>query len=267
MSLGLAHYLLSYIYARSQMTSLAASPQTALPLLAFFGIGAGFYHFEFPLVVFFCIHHVFNETYISTGKSDSGLNSSKHSIDEGIRRLYLFAKLMVHLFFYLCLLRHYAVLNEINANIYLCGFIASYALFTFSLFKMRRSMSTAALIDQGAFEILMPILVFLSSLYKVPFLVIVCYHFIFWCFVPLPKLLEKGRANARNYLLLNAVFTTVFLAISPIGFIPYGMSGSVFFNQFLFWSNLHIATSFALSRSHPGWITRWFYPAPGASSA
>lgn len=145
-----------------------------------------------------------------------------------------------------------------NSAWLLGGYAVSLCMFLIALVRVRKSFDRVSLIENRSLEIGSILLVVLSYYVQIGFLEVVCYHFVFWCFLPLPKLGQKGNGPGFQYLLMTAGATGVFLLLSPLGFRTYEIIASVFFNQFLLWSYIHVVSSFALSRSNPQWIARWF---------
>jgi len=63
-SFGFTHYVMALIYSKRQFSELLAQPLALLTLLSVTLFGAGLYLFQFPLLVFFAVHHAFNEAYV-----------------------------------------------------------------------------------------------------------------------------------------------------------------------------------------------------------
>jgi hypothetical protein len=249
-SLAMAHFSLSYVYAKRQFTQLFMAPVPLIPIAVVVGLAAGLFAYGFSLVFYFWIHHIFNETYLMGRNSPTG--------DRTEERLFRASTLVVHSFAYFAVLNHTNVLKDIDPAYFYWGFAFSYILFLYSLYKVKSTIPRASFIDNCAFELFLPLLVVFSLYREISFYSVICYHVVFWCFIPLPNLLKAGADKARNYIVLNIGLTVLFIALSPIGFVNYPLKGSFFFSQFILWSFLHISTSFALSRSQPAWITRWF---------
>ena len=66
LSIGFGHYLLSLWYARQKLVKVASDWNTALPMAAAVAGGAALYLGSFPLIIYFAVHHVFNEVYLTT---------------------------------------------------------------------------------------------------------------------------------------------------------------------------------------------------------
>ncbi len=257
-SLGLGHYMLSLFYARPQIKRLFMNNDYARPLVVVIAIGLFAHAISFPLILFFMIHHVCNEVY-----SVNGIGSSVSGAE--CKRLQR-AAAGLHIFFYLVVLQSQWPINQIYSGMLVFGTVVTAALFLHSLKKLSPFLTRTQLIEASGFEALVLALAIMSFWVKIPFLVIICYHFVLWCFLPLPRVLKRGRPAAINFLALTFACTLLFFLLSPLGFVSYPIPGSLFYQQFLFWSYVHIASSFAFSRSHPEWIVRWFWPTQPAQS-
>jgi hypothetical protein len=250
-SLGFGHFALSLFYARHQAGQLLTNRQFAIPLILTTLLGMGLYFRQFPLVFVFAVHHVCNEVYLM-GRTLPGIQVRD-------KELFRWSTMLLHAFAYLTILRGYGAVAEMNPALLLTGYVVSLCLFLFALLRIRKSFDRISLIDNCSLEIGSILLVALSFVVQIGFLEVVCYHFVFWCFLPLPKLGQRGNGPVLSYLLLTAGATGLFLFLSPLGLRDYEIVGSVYFNQFLMWSYIHVVSSFALSRSHPQWISRWFW--------
>src|SRR5208282_6423635 len=62
--LGFTHYMMAAIYSRRQLQEAYAQPLSLVPVLALAVFGIGFYSLQFPLLIFFALHHAFNEAYV-----------------------------------------------------------------------------------------------------------------------------------------------------------------------------------------------------------
>lgn len=220
-----------------------------LLLLSFGGL---LYLTDFSLVIFFGIHHVFNEVYL--------VNRSLAQEDNRSFIFYRTASIVLNFFIYFVILRDQPGLQFINPDILLGGLIASYVVFAFSLLRIKKHLNGRELIDSFAFELIGLGLVVLSYFVRIGFIEIVLYHFIFWVFYPIQKFNSLGKAPLFQYLGLTLFCTVLFLVLSPVGVFNYPQSGSIFYSQFVLWSYIHITSSFALSSAHPAWITRLFKP-------
>ena len=251
-SLGFGHYLLSIVYARGKVRAFLVSPLAALPLLLAVLIALGLYASKFSLLVYFGLHHIFNEVYLV------GRNTPEPASPAQSR--FRASALMLHLFIYCTLLRRLDPFNDIAAQYWFAGCILAYCAFFFSLYQVRAGMSRARLVDNSALEIAAILLLIFVPPDKVSLITVVCYHFILWIFLPLPQLSRAGDSAVGKYLLATAILTGIALLLSPLGPMEYPIRQSSFRDQFYLWSYIHITSSFVLSRNHPVWITRWAQP-------
>lgn len=270
MSLGLGHYLLSVIYAQRQISQAFVQPHSAKTLVALLLLGSTLYLCHFPLVIFFGLHHVFNEVYIVnrviTNEQTPGARTFRTS---GV---------VLNFFIYFVVLRkdpdlqnlafelqkldflNTSALKSVLTNVLLTGFIGSCVFFVVSLWNVKPRLKGAKLIDGFAFEVIGLGLVVVSFYVQILFLHVVFYHFVFWVLYPIAKISKQGRKPLARYFVETFASTALFLALSPIGISAYVLHGSFFFRQFFLWSYLHITSSFAFSNAHPNWIVRWFRP-------
>ena len=249
-SLGLAHFGLSFVYARSRITALSVHPRSALTVLAIGAVGVALYFDHFPLVILFAMHHAFNEAYLPRSGLEPG--SANESRLKGSASL-------LHLCLYLALLRDAQYLRSIDASLLLAPLLVAWAIHAYWLVRLRGSLGRRGLVEHLGFELLVLGLVGASFFIEIGFLDVVLYHFVLWSLVPLPGLARRGSDHAvARYLAANAGLTVGFLALSPAGPLDYPMAGSLMLSQFLFWSYVHFTTSVALSRAHPTWLTRLF---------
>jgi hypothetical protein len=63
-----------------------------------------------------------------------------------------------------------------------------------------------------------------------------------------------------RYAGLTVVCLAGFFLLSPIGLFPTRTGNSVFAQQFILWTYVHITASFFLSNAHPEWIVNLFRP-------
>src|SRR2546429_8270826 len=108
-SVGFSHYLLGAIYSRQQFREAYAQPLSLFPVLVLAIFGIGLYSLQFPLLIFFALHHAFNEAYVlkqTTPGDDSAISPFRSSA------------FMLHLFLYFILLRRSQSLGIIELNIF-----------------------------------------------------------------------------------------------------------------------------------------------------
>ena len=272
LSIAFGHYLISILYSKRQIGQAFTQPHSALALLVLLMLGSTLFVTEFNLVIFFAIHHVFNEVYLT-----NHLLTKKDSARAVMLRV---SGLIVHLLIYFILLRgdrrlmflHGEHLSFLTRDTVIAALVVAYLFFAISLYLMRQQLKGTKLISCCGFEVVALIVVAATYHWnvKIRFLDIVLYHFMFWMAFPMVKTVQQGVAPTVRYVVLTVVCTGVFLLVSPIGVVHYDMFESarpylslektVFFQQFILWSYLHITATFALSSANPGWIARWFSP-------
>jgi len=258
-SLGFSHYAMALYYSRHRAAQVLGQPPSYLPLAMVLMLGGLLYWRDFSLVIYFAAHHVFNEVYllkysrrVETRPEISWLRTSS---------------LFLNLFTYLVILQDQRALGFLNPMVLYGGLALSIVSFAYVLMGIRPSMTRRELIDASAFEVIGVLLVGLSFFVHITFLQIVCYHFVFWILYPMEKIGAGGSGELARYLGWTAGLTAFFFALSPVGVLRHPLYAPLFVPQFLLWSYIHITTSYALSSSHPGWITRWFQPQRDPSSA
>lgn len=248
-SLGFAHYLVALLYSRNQIIGVFRQSQAVVPLLSLALLGTFLYLSKFSLLIYFALHHAFNEAYV--------LN---HTLPKGDPRVKAFraSSVLLHVLLYFTLLRHTPVLSFLPDELLFGGLVVSYALFFYRLSVIRDHMNLKMLIENCGLEVAGLGLLAASFFVDIGFLQIVLYHFIFWTLYPVPKLMTAGNATLIRYTATTSVVIVGFLLISPIGVGDYVLANSTFSDQFRLWSFIHITTSFALSASHPSWIVELF---------
>jgi hypothetical protein len=255
-----AHYFLSLLYSQRQIRCVFSRPASLPPLAGLALGGTALYLADFPLVIYFAFHHVFNEVYLlerAVGPSDDA-EAAKALRTSGA---------VLNFFIYFVLLRDLSELKFVNQQFLFGGLAVSYGVFFYNLHRLGRSMKTSALVDNCIFEIIGLFLIGASFFFGFILLHLVFYHVVFWGLYPIPKMWRQRTGEIWRYVGMNAVLTLFFLLLSPLGF--GGLYGAhlIFLRQFGLWSFIHITASFALSNAHPNWITRWFDPRYAPASA
>jgi len=251
-SLGFSHYAMALYYSKPQAARVLGEPSCYPPLAIVLLFGGLLYWRDFSLVIYFAAHHIFNEVYLLK-------HSTRVETHPEFTRLRT-SSLLLNLFLYLVILRDDPELRFLNPSLLYGGLALSIAGFVYYLTAVRPSMTRHELIDASAFEVIGLLLLGLSNFVTITFLQIVCYHFVFWIMYPMGKIRAGGHGELARYLGWTAVLTAFFFSLSPIGVLQNSLYTPFFFSQFILWSYIHITISYALSSSHPGWITRWFQP-------
>jgi len=251
-SLGFSHYAMALYYSKHQAARVLGQPSSYLPLVIITVLGGALYWRSFSLVLYFAAHHMFNEVYLMK-------YSNRVESHPGISRLRT-SSLLLNLFVYLVILRDHRDVRFLDPMMLYDGLALSIISFVYCLMSVRPSMTRHELADASAFELIGLLLVGLSFFTPITFLQIVCYHFAFWIVYPMKKIRAGGNWRLAGYLGWTAGLTAFFFALSPIGALRLPLVAPHFSSQFMMWSYIHITISYALSASHPGWITRWFKP-------
>lgn len=253
-ALGFVHYLLGLLYARRQTIQVLAQPHSRIPAVLVLGLGAALYYQNVPLYIYFAIHHAFNEVYV---------RDPLHAHLDGAARRRTTA-VVFHASAYMLILT--AQKLPAPALILVASIVVgSFAAYMLDLVRIRAKLGWAGLADLCTIEIVIIALVPIAFFYQFQFIEVVLYHFLFWAVYPLVRMLERrggGVGPVAGYLGLTLGALAVFWFISPAGSPHYKVPVELYYDQFVFWSYVHITLSFALSRAHPDWITRWFSPRP-----
>ncbi len=251
LSLGFGHYLLSLWYARAKFATVASVWSTALPMMAAIAGGAALYFGRFPLVVYFAVHHVFNEVYVS---SDILKNLSDRQ-----QVIYRASAIPLQTLLYFYILRTEPPIRFMNHDVLLASLIVAYVCYFNVLVWLRKSLAARELVELSILEIVGLGVVAVSFFVPIRFLDVVCYHFVFWWFYPAVKLAAKSRSAVFAYATQTASLVAVSFLLSPAGLIgDYPFRDSIYLKQFILWSHIHITSAFFLSAAHPAWIRRWF---------
>ncbi len=248
-SFGLAHYLLSFYYATGRMRNLVASPTLALPLVSLGLLLLVVYFLEFPLEIYFGIHHACNEGYLRRYHRQANAAAD--------RQLAAFRTLF-HLAAYMCILRYNAYVGQVP-EVWLWLFLGvSGVLYARQLMVTNQSLQGLSRLKDSSVEWLMLGVVGLSLLVKITFLQMVMYHFVLWTIVPVPVLRAAGTHKLIEYALLSVGVLGLFAALTITQLGSSLVPLSSVYSQFYFWSYVHITASFALSAAHPDWIVQLF---------
>lgn len=252
---GFAHYLLSFYYARAGIKTILASPTMQLPLASLAALLGVIYFLDFPLEIYFGVHHACNEAYLK--RRASGVRSDSCGQLNAARALLQLAA-------YFCILRHDPMVGQLPV-----GFLGVFLgiAFTIYLVQLRaarpQSRDTLAwMLKESGVESIALLVVGLSFFVEITFLQIVMFHFILWTVVPLPAMRQKGANQLAEYGLLTAGALLFFIVLTMSQLFSSYFSLSFFYSQFIIWSYIHITTSFALSSAHPQWIVQLFRAPP-----
>lgn len=242
-SVGFAHYLLALYYASAQLRAAAhAGPQ----LLSVAGLGVlslFLYQIDFPLVVYFGLHHALNEAYGRGRSTDTARLAAAAAVFQGVA--------------YATVLRFVPQFAGVDQIWIWAAFTLAGLWFAVELYQTR-----ALRFDLCAPEIATAMLVVISLFVQPTFVQFVLYHFMLWVLLPVERLSARGENAVLRYAALSIVVTGLCLLVSPIGPPALRLPIAWFNEQFLFWSYAHITLSFALSDAHPAWLVRLFRAGP-----
>ncbi len=259
-SLGFGHYLLALVYSRRQIKQIATTPHALAPLAMIIAMGTFLYLKQFPLYIYFGVHHVFNEVYLR--------RRSLIPDDAPTANRFTAAAVILHFVAYFLLLRARPIADSGYLPLVLTILVLAAAGYGYGLMRLRSALTRAQVVDLCAFELTVLALVPVAFHYPFTLEQIVCYHFLFWMLYPLHRFRSRGRgAGVAPYVLMTAASVALFLLVSPLGPAAYQIPVRVFMEQFVLWSYVHITISFAVSTSHPDWIVRWFQPRIAAPRA
>jgi hypothetical protein len=249
-SIAFVHYGLALYYSRRRILAVAQNTSSLVPALLVLSGGGVLYASQFSLLVYFGVHHIFNEVY---------LLDRKFPVTEGEQRRGLrIAAVFLNAAIYATLLRHYSELAWIEPAFLLGSLFLFYGLFFYRLNLLRPVLGVKGMIDSSVFEAFGLVLVLSSFFVRFDLNHIVLYHFIFWSLYPIEKFKKLGDGALWRYAAISVVMVTGFVLFSPVGAAGGTVSENLYYQQFIFWSYAHITLSFVLSDAHPAWITRWF---------
>ncbi|MAB80828.1 MAG: hypothetical protein CMJ89_15880 [Planctomycetes bacterium] len=245
-----SHYILAVLYARPKILSLGSDPRYRLPLLIVALIGATAYLSGFPIVIFFGLHHAFNEVYLLDRQCDSRELPGHAKVRT--------ADLFTRLFVYFTIVRHHNHMTWIADELLFAGLAASSLAYVYLLICEQPSITRA--LRTASFQLIGLAMVAVSFFADIEFLMIVLYHVVFWIFYPLMKISKAGASAITRYLVATFGITAIFLLISPLSALPFSLTAEAFNHQLVVWAFVHITLSLPLSTAHPEWIVRWFRP-------
>ena len=247
-SFGFTHYLLAMRYSTSQLRRVAAVPTQLLSLLGLVLVGVALYQSNFPLLLYFAVHHALNEAYGRRSPVGSVVPSSRLTASAAL----------FHGLAFLTVLRWTSELTPLDPLWLWCALGAAGLLLAWSVREVRGAASAGRLLELCAPEVTSAALVILSLFARVTFLEFVLFHFVLWAALPVERIRARGATALGEYLGLSAAMTGVFVLLSPLGPPATRIGLTAFGEQFVLWSYLHISLSFALSDAHPVWAIRLF---------
>ncbi len=251
-SMGFVHYVLALRYSTRQLAQATTSLSHGLALLALIFLAASLYIGNASLVVYFGIHHAFNEAY-------------RHARDDdrAPRAPALFLQAAAFAF----ALQGDGSLVGTNPTVVAAVFASAIAVYAVWIMRNVGLATLPRLARICAPELAAILLALASLVVRIEFLHVVLYHFAVWSILPVQHIRSRGRYSLTGYVTASVLMTVGFLALSPIGPEAIRINPVRFTNLFLLGSYAHITLSFALSDAHPDWMIRIFRAGPGRGPA
>jgi hypothetical protein len=250
-SVALGHYILSLIYSRKQVAQVCSQPSSMVPFAGLLLCSVLLYLGEFPLIILFGIHHVFNEVYL--------LNRTLKLHDGPDAAALRTASIVVNFLLYIATVRRYPELQFINHAFLFAGVAVACIVFLVVLLKAGKLLSASQLLDCCIFEVVGLALLAVSFYHRINVYHVVLYHCTFWGVYPLQKMARQGGGEVARYAGLNIAALFAGFLISPLSFLhAFRLSDMHWDAVFRLSSIIHIMMAFGLSTAHPAWITKWF---------
>ncbi len=253
-----SHYLLALGAAGSHIKSLLVDRERylllAFLLLLYCGLTLqAIPHLSeahiLPLLIYFGIHHVFNDVYVLQGT----LKNSSHPDYSFLiaARLALNFSCYLVVFWQIVFPRGNALALNVQIGYFLL--MLSTAALILALYRARNLLDKAAFFDIITFEAI-AILVAIFFAGRVSFLDIIFYHLVFWLMYPVRKNISVQRHLAVKSLLKNVAWTLVFFLATPAARLGIGFS----IPGWLVAANLvgyfHITSSLVISKLNPRFL-------------
>ena len=253
---GFAHYLLSFYYARAGIRTSLRNPLMFLPLVSLGALLAMVYFLQFPLEIYFGLHHACNEGYLRQNNSPVARNNARQLAA---------TRALFHLAAYLCILRSDPMISRLPEPFLWSFLLLAIVLYLNQLRVTHPEANTGAswVLKQSGVELVVLLLLGLSFFTQITFLQVVMYHFVLWTIMPVRVMKHQGTGQLAEYGLLTVGTLLFFIVLITNQFFSNALNLSFYYSQFILWSYIHITTSFALSSAHPQWIVGLFRePAP-----
>jgi hypothetical protein len=243
-SIIITHYFVALIYSRRRVVRSSQRPRTLVPLLGL-TLGSWFlYRDQVSLVVYFGVHHVFNEVFWP---------ASQPPTDRGFVRVLQGVRVALNACLYLAILRRHPDLAWLDMGWLGVAIVPLIGVYLVLLVRLASILGWSAIVDLASLEGLS--LLVLALIDNVALKQVVLYHVLFWGFMPVRQMLQRGDGSAARYGLLNAALVGIQLFISPVG--PIGGLMTFWYQEFYLGAYVHISLSFALSSANPGFLIRW----------
>jgi hypothetical protein len=252
--IGFTHYFVSLWYGRHHAIAALKNSRGLSMSVALLAAGYALYHIKFPLVIYFAVHHAFNEVYL-LDRTVAGLRSRPWAI-------YRVSAVSMHFFIFCAILHRNASFAQLPVWVYWTGIGLSLIGYLYGLSRVAPLADQKVLPSVILFDSLAVLLAGLALIWRITFLQVLCYHFFYWTFFPIRKMISGPRFNLAGYAALTLGSLLVFYVLSPFGHFRSPEAIKVFSEQFILWGYVHITLSFAMSLAQPSWINQMFRPVP-----
>lgn len=254
LGLVFTHYILAVVYSKHRFVSIFHESRSWIPLVCVVAAGSGLYAYDFPLYIYFAVHHALNEVYMPY--------RTYRGEERNEERIWRFSGIVLHV----CAV--FVIVNAGNPlaqNEFLFPasvvFLAAFVVYISCLHRQRHRIGAAELLNYCLLEVILLILVPLSFFYSITIYHIVFYHVVYWAMFPFVGMYKQGKtAAAGHYLGMNVIFIASFVVGISAAASSQIVTFQMLHGQFLFWSFVHITLAFATSSAQPKWIRHWFEP-------
>jgi len=246
--MAIGHYSQALAFSHKQLSAIARQKSTWLPAAALCSIGPAFYLIKFPIVVFFGIHHVFNDVYVLHQQVFGGWRKEQSRLRG--------ASITLGLLVYLATLRHDPTLAFLYGDLRILAgvLVVGYLLYFLNLWRMRHQLSREQMIELSAGDLACLPLLALSGIMQLGLLHVIFYHGMLWMLYPIQMTKPaEWRKSARALVLMTAILLFFYL-FAPYSPSPIKLTFDQWFKTFIAMGYAHISISFAVSKMHPSVI-------------
>jgi hypothetical protein len=247
----ITHYLVAFVYSRRQISMIVRNPSSWAPALVCVALGPILYFLQLSATIFFGVHHVFNEVYLTRANEPAKQQSGS---DKLLRR----TALLLNMSIYLAVLRHDPALQWLNPKATFVVLAVTTGAMALILFKKRHEYTRAEMLQLCVAELWTLSLVPFANKLHINLFQVILYHVIFWTIYPVKAMLKGGLAPVLRYSAITVAFLAVSVAIAPFSGLPWRLSFTTYERLFWLLGYLHISTSFALSSAHPMFMRKLF---------
>ncbi|MEM3121911.1 MAG: hypothetical protein QXH60_00495 [Candidatus Pacearchaeota archaeon] len=255
-SFTFSHFFIGYLYSYNQYKELTSKKKGYFILVFLILVSIILFYFYPEFIhVYFLIHHVLNEAYLST--KDLILRNSRFF------NMFITGRIIFHSIIFGFITKIYSSFEFYKSWLLITFFIISSIFFISLLFYIKKDANKKYFFDNVIFEIVGIAFVIFSLFFVANFpaanskLYVVAYHVFFWALYPIPKLRKIGRDNQLNKYFITTI--TTFIIFLILGYIIISVFNyETLVSLFFIFTYLHISLSFALSDAQPLWITKFF---------